>query len=149
MLKIIDDINKQGNFNSIVPISAKSKTNLDVIVKYLCDNSYNGNWKYQKNKQTDRDNEFISEEITRNSILLNINEEIPYKISVINTKWKLINNSQIVIHQKIKTDNINHKKILLGKGGKMIKKIREYSQKELNHYFNKKIHLYLTIDLTK
>ena len=44
---------------------------------------------------------------------------------------------------------VAYKKIILGKNGIMIKKIREYSQKELSKVFNKKIHLYLEVVLEK
>ena len=62
-----------------------------------------------------------------------------------NTKWKIINNNNIIIKQNIIANKKAYKKIILGKDGHMIKRIRESSQKELSKLFNKKIHLYINI----
>ena len=74
-----------------------------------------------------------------------LNEEIPYSIVIKNKKWKIIKKNNLVIFQDILIKKIAYKKIILGKNGSMIKKVREKSQKKISEFFNKKTHLYLNI----
>ena len=54
-------------------------------------------------------------------------------------------NSEIKIKQKIYINEKRYKKIILGKNGSMIKKIRENCQNKIKKVFEKKIHLYLEL----
>ena len=58
-----------------------------------------------------------------------------------NSKWIFVKKKEIVIHQNILINYIKYKKIILGKNGMMIKKIRQHSQKQLCNFFDKKVHL--------
>ena len=107
--------------------------------------SYPGDWLYNKSVVSDKDDIFISKEVTRNSFLKYLNDEIPYLIKVMNHKWKNINRKEIAIHQNILVNDSRYNKIILGKNGNMIKKIRENTQTKLSKIFNKKIHLYLEL----
>ena len=149
LIPIINDISNEYNLNNIFPISSKKNTGIKSVLQKLIKFAVPGKWLYVNNEKTDKSNLFISKEITRNSLLRNLNDEIPYSLKVINSKWKVIKNKNLVIHQVILIPKLAYKKIILGKNGIMIKKIREYSQKELSKIFNKKIHLYLEVVLEK
>ena len=112
-------------------------------------NPIKGKWQYEKNQVTDKDNSFISEEITRNSLLRNLNNEIPYSVKIINHKWKLLRNNIIIINQNILINKLNYKKIIIGKNGTMIEKIRKFSEKKLTKVFQKKVFLHLKIIFEK
>ena len=145
LLPIIDKINNIYDQKLIIPISAKLGQGIDIIINILKNNACKGEWLYKKNIISDKNNVYISNEVTRNSLLKNLNQEIPYALNVTNTKWKIINNNNIIIKQNIIANKKAYKKIILGKDGHMIKRIRESSQKELSKLFNKKIHLYINI----
>ena len=61
------------------------------------------------------------------------------------SNFKTLKNNDIKIKQKIIINQKRYKKIILGKKGEMIKKIREDSQKKMSHILKAKIHLYLEI----
>ena len=136
-------------FEDIYPISAKQKIGLNEIINNLKKLSIKGKWQYEKNQVTDKDNSFISEEITRNSLLRNLNNEIPYSVKIINHKWKLLRNNIIIINQNILINKLNYKKIIIGKNGTMIEKIRKFSEKKLTKVFQKKVFLHLKIIFEK
>ena len=54
-------------------------------------------------------------------------------------------NGEIKIKQFIKINNERYRKIILGKKGDKIKKIRVQSQKEISKILNCKTHLYINI----
>ena len=103
----------------------------------------------ESNKERSSPKNICEQKITRNSLLVNLSQEIPYSLKVITKKWKIIEKKRIVIHQSILISKKQYKKIILGKNGFMIKKIRIHSQKELLKFFNKQIHLYLEVILDK
>ena len=57
----------------------------------------------------------------------------------------ILKNKDIKIKQKIIINQKRYKKIILGKKGEMIKKIREDSQKKMSQILKAKIHLYLEL----
>ena len=149
ILPLIYKIFNQYKFEDIYPISAKQKIGLNEIINNLKKLSIKGKWQYEKNQVTDKDNSFISEEITRNSLLRNLNNEIPYSVKIINYKWKLLRNNIIIINQNILINKLNYKKIIIGKNGTMIEKIRKFSEKKLTKVFQKKVFLHLKIIFEK
>ena len=146
---MIYKIFNQYKFEDIYPISAKQKIGLNEIINNLKKLSIKGKWQYEKSQVTDKDNSFISEEITRNSLLRNLNNEIPYSVKIINHKWKLLRNNIIIINQNILINKLNYKKIIIGKNGAMIEKIRKFSEKKLTKVFQKKVFLHLKIIFEK
>ena len=114
-------------------------------INYFISKSKNNKWKFKANEISNKSDIFISNECTRNALLKYLHKEIPYNISVKNHSFKTIKNNHIKIKQLIEINNPRYKSIILGKEGKTIKRIREYSQKEIENIFNSKIHLYLEI----
>ena len=149
LLPIIKKLNSEYKIDNIFPISSKFKIGIENLLKKIYSKSYTGEWLFKKNEITNKTDEYISKEVTRNAILNNLNSEIPYKIYVKNNKWKIVSNNEIVIHQSILINKKNYKKIIIGKNGSKIKNIREDSQIELAKIFNKKVHLYLKVLIDK
>ena len=145
ILPKIKELDNLKIVNSFFNISAKFNKGIKVLINYLEENSYKSEWLYQNNELTNKDDIFISNECTRNSVLKFMHKEIPYNISVINTDFKLLKNKEIKIKQIIEIENLRYKPILLGKKGSLIKKIREDSQKEISKILKSRIHLYINI----
>jgi GTP-binding protein Era len=74
-----------------------------------------------------------------------LHKEIPYNISIETSLYKLLKNNDIKIKQKILINENRYKKIILGKRGEMIKKIREDTQKKLSEVLKSRVHLYLEV----
>jgi len=149
LIPIIHDIAKKYKLSDIFPVSSKFNIGIENFLSNIKRYAILRKWLYNENENTDKNHLFITNEITRNSLLINLNHEIPYSLKVITKKWKIIEKKRIIIHQDILIPKKQYKKIILGKNGFMIKKIRIDSQKELLKFFNKKIHLYLKVILYK
>ena len=74
-----------------------------------------------------------------------LHKEIPYNIKIKNIYFNYLKNGDLKIKQNIIIKEKRYKKIILGKRGEKIKKIREFSQKQINKIFDLKVHLYLEI----
>lgn len=145
-LPFIASIDKYKLVHSFFNISAKKNLGVNKLYNYLKSQSIENKWLFKKNEITNKDDIFIANECTRNSIFKIIHKEIPYNIKIKNIIFKNLKNNQIKIKQSIEIKNIRYKSILLGKKGHVIKKIRETSQREISEIFKKKIHLYLEIN---
>ena len=88
---------------------------------------------------------FIISELLRETMLTYLHKEIPYNVKIETSNFKTLKNNDIKIKQKIIINQKRYKKIILGKKGEMIKKIREDSQKKMSQILKVKIHLYLEI----
>ena len=106
----------------------------------------NKKWLYDDQQITNKDDVFISNECTRNSLLKYLHEEIPYRLNVKNIIFKFIKKNELKIKQSIEITNLRYKSIILGKNGQTIKRIRESSQIEISDILKVKVHLYLQVN---
>ena len=135
---------KDYNFAEIVPVSAKEADNIDhlieVIKKYLKDDvKY-----YDEDIVTSSSVPFMAQELVREKILQNTTEEIPHSVTCHCTNIKkekdIINISVDII-----VDRQNIKKIIIGSGGEMIKKIGILARKDLEELLGSKVYLDLYV----
>ena len=145
LLPIITKISNQFKVESFFTISAKKNIGIDDILKFLKKYTYPSKWEYLNDEITNKDDKFFLSELLRETLLKYLHKEIPYNISIRTTNFKELSKSDIKIKQKILINEKRYKKIILGKKGSMIKKIREECQKKIKSVFKKKIHLYIEL----
>ena len=145
LLPIITKISNQFKVESFFTISAKKNIGIDDILKFLKKYTYPSKWEYLNDEITNKDDKFFLSELLRETLLTYLHKEIPYNISIRTTNFKELSKSDIKIKQKILINEKRYKKIILGKKGSMIKKIREECQKKIKSVFKKNIHLYIEL----
>ena len=145
ILPLISNLNKNFNIDSFFTISAKQNIGIEDLLNYVDKFSYASNWVFKDDEITNKDDVFIVGELLRETMLTYLHKEIPYNVNIQTSNFKTLRNNDIKIKQKIIIKQPRYKKIILGKKGEMIKKIREDSQKKMSKIFNAKIHLYIEI----
>ena len=93
---------------------------------------------------SERNNINIIQELIRESIINCTNKELPYETAVQLLDYKEQSNSD-VIKADIIVSKSNHKKIIVGKKGEMIKDIGIKAREQIELYLNKRIHLSLFV----
>ena len=131
-------------FVEIVPISAKENDNIshliEVIKKYLKDDiKY-----YDDDVITSSSTSFMVSEIVREKLLHNTMEEIPHSITCYTTNLE-IKKDIVNINVDIIVDKPNLKKIIIGSGGEMLKKVGTLARYDLEEMFEKKVYLELYV----
>ena len=94
ILPKIKELDKSIDIDSYFSISAKKKLGIDNLVKYLLKKTYKSEWLFKDKEITDKDDIFITNECTRNTLLSLLHKEIPYNIKV---KTKFLNILEIKI----------------------------------------------------
>ena len=145
ILPLISQIDKKYEIDSFFTISAKKNIGINDLLKHIKNFSYLSEWIFNEDEITNKDDKFIICELLRETMLTYLHKEIPYNLSIETTHYKILKNKDIKIKQKIFVNEPRYKKIILGKKGEMIKKIREDSQKKMSQILKRKIHLYLEI----
>jgi len=145
ILPRINDLKRINQLDEFFLISAKFNQGIDKFLDFISSKAIDGNWIYNNNEITDKDDIYITNECTRNSILEYLHQEIPYNIKVENNSFKFLKNKDLKIKQNIILNNVRYKPIILGKKGISIRRIREKSQLEIKKIFDCNVHLYLQV----
>ena len=104
---------------------------------------------YNENIISDLPQSILASEITREKLYKNLNQELPYNLTVETEKWDINFDKSISIHQTIYINKNSYKPIILGKGGQNIKRISTLARKELENLLDSKVHLFLHIKFKK
>ena len=126
------------DFADIVPISALKNKNIDELIKvikhYLPDNI-----KYFSDSMiTNRSMQFMIAETVREKILWLTKEEVPHSVTCVVEKI-IKDKDKNIINVAIIVDRDSLKKIIIGKGGSMIKKIGTLAREDLEKILGTKV----------
>src|SRR6056297_73029 len=133
----------------IIPISSKTgrnvKTLLDEIFKHLPE----GPQYFPEDMITDQIEQFIVAEMIREKMFYLLREEIPFGISVLIEEMEERNDNIMYIRSNIYVEKKSHKGIIIGKNGKMLKKIGVRARKDIEKLLQQKVYLDLWIKIEK
>ena len=132
----------QENFKAqeIIPISALNNFNTDAVFESIISRLPQHPPYFPKDELTDKPERFFASEIIREKIFLNYKKEVPYSSEVVIIGFKE-KEDIIVIQAEILVERPTQRAILLGEGGKMIKKTGIMAREELERFFGKKVFL--------
>lgn len=103
---------------------------------------------FDKDQLTDKPARFFVTEIVREKILKYYDKEIPYAVEVVVEQFSEEENI-IRIHAIIHVERESQKGIIIGHGGKSLKKVGTEARKDLEVFFEKKIYLELFVKVEK
>ena len=109
---------------------------------YLTKQTPEAPWLFSEDEMTDMPDRLFAAEVTREKLFMNLQNELPYHLTVETTLFKETEKS-IRIEQNIIVERPAHRMIILGRGGQMIKKIGQQSRLEISKQLNKKVNLFL------
>lgn len=132
----------------IFPISAKERFNVDNLFQRIKDLLPECPPFFDKDQLTDKPARFFVDEIIREKILLNYDKEIPYSVEVEVERFAEEENI-ININAIINVERDSQKGIIIGRGGKSLKKVGSEARRDLEAFFGKKIFLQLFVKVEK
>ncbi len=132
----------------IIPISAKAKFNVDVVMKRIKALLPDSPPYFGKDQLTDKPARFFVTEIIREKILLYYDKEIPYAVEVVVEQFKE-GGKTIHINAVVYVERESQKGIIIGHQGKALKKVATEARKTLEHFFQKTIYLEIFVKVDK
>jgi GTP-binding protein Era len=141
-------------FAEIIPVSARKKINLDLLLDKVVEHLPEGQRYYPKHQLTDQPERFLVAELIREKILLLTGEEVPYSTAVVIEKYeepkslkKLADGRLPVtkIAAAIFCERTGQKAILIGKQGAMLKEIGSAARKDIEGLLGTRVFLELFV----
>ena len=138
-------------FNKNIPlvrISAKTGRNKDTLISNILKKLPEGEKLYPDDIVTEESMRSVTEEIIREKILLNTQDEIPHSVAIKIEKYEEKEDID-KIYATIYCEQKSQKGILIGKGGNLLKLIGTQARIELEEITEKKVFLSLEVKVEK
>ena len=132
----------------ILPISAKNKFGVDILLKRIQELLPESPAYFDKDQLTDKPARFFVSEIIREKILLYYDKEIPYSVEVAVERFKE-DDKHIHINAIIYVERDSQKGIIIGHQGVALKKVSTEARKSLEKFFAKPIYLEIFVKVDK
>jgi GTP-binding protein Era len=145
LLQLAGALDLEGIFDRIFMISGLSGDGVGDIEKYLLDRLPVSPWLFPEDQLSDIPQRLLAAEVTREQLFLQLHDELPYETTVETESWEELKDGSVKISQIVYVQRASQKAIVLGKGGRQIKRLGERSRLEFEKMLERKVHLFLFI----
>jgi GTP-binding protein Era len=157
LLPLIDSLTRQYNFAEIIPVSARKRDGLDLLLNKIVGVLPVGERFFPKDQYTDQPQRFMVAELIRERILVDTGEEVPYAAAVVieqfeepeasplNKKGQPVRQPLTRIAAAIYCERDGQKAILIGKGGAKLKEIGTGARKQIELLLGTRVYLELRV----
>jgi len=157
ILLLIDKYKDLLNFKEIIPISALKGTNLDVLEDEIYNNLPEAQKIYSDDEISDQSERFLQSEIIREKVLSHVEQELPFVTAVYVDKLEdEVKDSSLnapsgkkkqvkYIKATIFVEKESHRRIVIGKHGRLIKTIGTQARQELEQILGTRVFLDLWV----
>ncbi|MCD7917976.1 MAG: GTPase Era [Clostridiales bacterium] len=129
------------DFADIVPLSALKRDGVDELLQVLERFLPEGPELFPQDMTTDQPEKQVMAEILREKMLVNLNQEIPHGTAVEITKFSQRDSGIIDCEATIYCEKANHKGIIIGKHGDMLKRISTSARRDMERFMGEKVFL--------
>ncbi|MDH3474822.1 MAG: GTPase Era [Rhodospirillales bacterium] len=145
LLELAARYEAEGIFDRIFMISALTGDGVGDLLAYLAESLPAGPWLYPEDQLSDLPERLLAAEVTREKLFLKLHQELPYALTVETESWVAVKDGGLRIEQTVYVRRDTQKAIVLGKGGRTIKAVREAAQAELAESLGRPVHLFLFV----
>lgn len=140
------DAIREAGFDTLLAISAQTGENLDKLEELLKNYLTEGPQYYPEDMVTDQPERVICAEMIREKTLELLREEIPHGIGVGIDKMQMRPDGKLMdVWATIYCERESHKGIIIGRGGKMLKRIGSEARKDIEWLLDVQVNLQLWI----
>ncbi|MCC4800735.1 GTPase Era [Enterovibrio norvegicus] len=139
-------LSEKMDFVDVVPVSAKSGKNIDVVEKLVRAHLPEGDWYFPEDYVTDRSQRFMASEIIREKLMRFTGDELPYAVTVEIERFDYNPDTDgFEINGLILVERNGQKRMVIGKGGDKIKTIGREARLDMEDLFERKVYLELWV----
>lgn len=144
LLPILGEFGALNLFREIIPISARKKSGLTIVVDKVVAALPKGQPYFPADQLTDQPVRFLAAEAIREQVLIGTSEEVPYATAVVIERWE--EEPRLTrIAATIYCERDGQKAILIGRGGQMLKKIGSEARRDIERMLDGKVFLELFV----
>jgi GTPase len=149
LLPLIDSLSRQFNFAQVIPISARKRDGLDLLVRKIVEALPEGRRYYPKDQYTDQPLRFMVAELIRESILIETGEEVPYASAVVIERFEEADPKSkkplARIAAAVYCERDGQKAILIGKSGSKLRDIGAGARRKIESLLGVRVYLELHV----
>ncbi len=159
LLPLIDTLTRHFGFAEVIPISARKRDGMELLVRKIVEALPVGERFYPKDQYTDQPQRFMVAELIRESILVETGEEVPYASAVVIERFEEAEPPAPArkkgqaparlpltrIAAAIYCERDGQKAILIGKGGSKLKEIGTRARRQIESLLGTRVYLELHV----
>jgi GTP-binding protein Era len=148
LLPAMDRYGQAGCFMEILPISAATGENLDLLRDRIFEYMPEGEPQYGEDLVTDRTERFLAGEFIREKLLERLREELPYASAVMIRRFdesRRIDRNLVVIDADILVERRSQQGIVLGAGARTLRDVGTEARRDLEQLLGCKVYLGLEV----
>jgi len=150
LLALIQRYSEMHEFLEIVPVSALKGDGVEQFLSALIPHLPEGPPLYPEEMVTDQPERFIVAEMIREQVLKKLQKEIPYSTAVRVEQFDDLPERNLVeIHAVIHVERETHKRIIVGRGGSMIRDIGQAARYDIERLLEARVFLRLFVRVDK
>ncbi len=149
ILRAIDSHRQLLAFREIIPLSALTGDNVELLMAKTLDQLPEGEKIFPDDLLSDQPTRFAAGEMIREKVFSFTHQEIPYGTAVRMEGMEDREDGIVVVGATIIAERESQKAILIGKGGSMIKRIGSAARRDIEAFLGKKIFLDLRVKVIK
>lgn len=158
LLPLIDSLTRHFGFAQVIPVSARKRDGLDLLVRKIVETLPVGERYYPKEQYTDQPQRFMVAELIRESILAETGEEVPYASAVVIERYEepepFVPRKKGAVPTRLPLTRIaaaiycerdGQKAILIGKAGSKLKEIGTNARRQIESLIGTRVYLELHV----
>ncbi len=133
VLPMIESFSQEGLYDEIFPLSALTGENVDLLLSTMVDYLPEGQPMYPPEYLTNQNERFLVAEIIREKVLHHTRQELPYTTAVLIEEFDESKREEgfVRISASIIVEKGGQKKIVIGRGGQLVKQIGIEARQEI------------------
>ena len=144
-LPLVEAYTQLRAFEEVIPTSAVTGFNLEALMREIEKRLPLGPPFYPKDQVSEHPERFFVAEIVREKIFEQYHQEIPYSTQVNVTTFQERKHEKLLIDAEIVVNREAHKGILIGKGGRALKRLGTAARKDIEAFVGKPVYLQLHV----
>ena len=140
---------KLVQYDEWMMISATRGDNRDKLLDMVLARLPEGPRYFPSNQLTDQTMRFIAAELIREQVLRFLHQEVPHSVAVVVEEWKQRQEDLTYIGATIFVEKGSQKGIIIGEGGKMLKRIGRAAREEIVRLVGNRVYLDLWVKVRK
>ncbi|NWV20068.1 ERAL1 GTPase, partial [Origma solitaria] len=145
--KDLKDMKGWPHFQEIFMLAALRGEEVDTLKRYLLMQAKPGPWEFHSDVLTNQSPQEICDNIIREKVLEYLPLEVPYGVTQVTEIWEEGKCGELLIVQSLLVPRESHKRMLIGRGGKVISRIAQEAGQDLMNAFLCEVRLKLKVEV--
>ena len=145
LLAVSAELTERLKPEKVFMISASQRDGVPDLKHALAAAMPAGPWLYPEDEVSDATDRMIAAELTREQIVNQLHQELPYATAVETETWEDRPDGSTEIRQQILVERDSQKAIVIGKGGRRLKEIGAAARAEIAQHLGRPVHLFLHV----